>query len=200
MSNDKPVLQIILASIRPGRTGEPIAHWVQSLAQSGAQFDVELVDLKAVNLPLMAEPNHPKLRRYTFQHTKDWSASVTRADAFVLVMPEYNHGYSAPLKNAFDYLTFEWLYKPVGFVSYGGVAGGTRAVQQMKQVVAGLKMTPLLEGVSVPFVQDRLSEQGQLQADEQMVLGAEAMFAELQAVELALRPLRDSVRRTLTRT
>ena len=91
----------------------------------------------------MDEPNHPRLRQYTKQHTKDWSAKVEAADAFVFVMPEYNYGFNAPLKNVIDYLNQEWAYKPVGFVSYGGVASGTRAVQMIKQVVTTLKMTTL---------------------------------------------------------
>ncbi|GAA3311138.1 hypothetical protein GCM10020295_80060 [Streptomyces cinereospinus] len=65
-------------------------------------------------------------------------------------MPEYNHGYNAELKNAIDYLSQEWQYKPVGLVSYGGVSAGTRAAQMIKQVVTALKMTPVLEAVSLP--------------------------------------------------
>src|SRR5699024_11872745 len=67
------------------------------------------------------------------------------SDLFVFVMPEYNYGYNAPLKNAIDYLHNEWHYKPVGFVSYGGVSAGTRAVQMVKQVVTTLRMTPVLD-------------------------------------------------------
>ena len=63
------------------------------------------------------------------------------ADAFVFVTPEYNHGYPASLKNAIDYLNQEWRYKPVGFVSYGGVAAGTRSVEQLQQVVTAVKLT-----------------------------------------------------------
>ena len=87
-------------------------------------FQPELVDLAEVALPFMDEPNHPRLRTYIHQHTKDWSAKIEAGDAFVFVMPEYNHGMTAPLKNALDYLQHEWQYKPLGFVSYGGVAAG----------------------------------------------------------------------------
>jgi len=197
-TEDLPKLHVVLASIRPGRVGEPIAHWIVERARARADFDVELVDLKEVNLPLMAEPNHPKLRQYTFEHTKRWSARVHAADAFVFVMPEHNHGYSAPLKNAFDYLTFEWLYKPVGFVSYGGIAGGTRAVQQFKQVVAGLKMTPLMEGVAIPMVQEALDDTGSLPSTPELEQAADAMFAELVKMEAALRPTRGGVRAFLS--
>ena len=130
-----PTLQIIIASTRPGRVGEPVADWFSARARQHGGFELDVVDLAELALPFMDEPNHPRLRRYEHQHTKDWSARVDAADAFVFVTPEYNHSYNAPLKNAIDYLHQEWEYKPVGFVSYGGVAAGTRAVQALKQVV-----------------------------------------------------------------
>jgi NAD(P)H-dependent FMN reductase len=125
-------LQIIIASTRPGRAGLPIGQWFHERALGHGGFDIDLVDLADLNLPFMDEPSHPRLRRYTHQHTRDWSARVEAADAFVFVTPEYNHGFNAPLKNAIDYLHDEWRHKPVGFVSYGGVAAGTRAVQMLK--------------------------------------------------------------------
>jgi NAD(P)H-dependent FMN reductase len=139
----------------------------------------------------MDEPKHPRLRQYVHQHTRDWSAKVDAADAFVFVMPEYNHGITAPLKNAIDYLHQEWQYKPVGFVSYGGVAAGTRAVQMTKQVVTALKMTPVVEAVSIPFVQQFIDAFGQVQSNEVMEQGSDAMLSELHRLALALRPLRE---------
>ena len=88
------------------------------------------------------EPKHPRFGEYVHQHTKDWSATISRGDAFVFVIPEYNYGFNAAIKNAIDYLNTEWQYKPVGFVSYGGVAAGTRAMQMLKQVITTLKMVP----------------------------------------------------------
>jgi NAD(P)H-dependent FMN reductase len=185
-----PTLQIIIASTRPDRAGLPIGQWIAERAAAHGGFDVDVVDLAQLGLPFMDEPNHPRLRRYTQQHTKDWSARVQRADAFVFVTPEYNHGISAPLKNAIDYLHAEWQYKPVGFVSYGGVAAGTRAVQQTKQVVAALRMMPVVEGVPIPFFQQFIDEDGTVRANEPMEEGAAAMLDELVRVEEALRPLR----------
>lgn len=185
-----PRLQIIVASTRPGRAGLPIAQWVYERAVAHGGFDVELVDLAEVNLPFMDEPNHPRLRHYTHQHTKGWSARVDAADAFVFVMPEYNYGFTAPLKNAIDYLHHEWAYKPVGFVSYGGVAAGTRAVQMLKQVVTTLKMTPVFEAVNIPFFNQFIDEEGRLRPNEVMEQAVTAMLDELLRVESALRPLR----------
>jgi len=184
-------LEIIVASTRPGRIGPPIGRWVLADATAHGGFsEIELVDLAEVNLPFMNEPHHPRLGRYTHQHTLDWSAKVAEADAFVFVMPEYNYGYNAELKNAIDYLHNEWKYKPVGLVSYGGVSAGTRAAQMIKQVVTTLKMTPVAEAVSIPFVAQFLDEDGTLVPNETMTGAAKAMFDELIRVADALRPLR----------
>jgi NAD(P)H-dependent FMN reductase len=183
-------LQIIIASTRPGRVGVPVGRWFEAEARAHGAFEIDVVDLAALGLPLMNEPNHPRLRQYTHRHTEDWSARVDDADAFVFVMPEYNYGFTAPLKNAIDYLHHEWHYKPVGFVSYGGVAAGTRAVQMIKQVVSALKMTPLFEAVSIPFVAQFIDDEGELQGNEVMQQAARAMLDELVRVSDALRPLR----------
>lgn len=97
-------LEIIVASTRPGRLRPVIGSWTENLAREHGGFDeVESVDLAEVGLPFMKEPLHPRLGRYTHQHTRDWSAKVREADAFVFVMPEYNYGYNAELENAIDY-------------------------------------------------------------------------------------------------
>jgi NAD(P)H-dependent FMN reductase len=185
-------LEIIIASTRPGRVGPTVARWIDGAAREHGGFEeVELVDLAEVNLPFMNEPHHPRLGQYTHQHTRDWSAKVSEADAFVFVMPEYNYGYSAELKNAIDYLHQEWRYKPVGLVSYGGVSAGTRAAQMIKQVVTTLKMTPVFEAVSIPFVHQLIDEEEGLVPNDVMVASAKAMFDELVRVSDALRPLRE---------
>ncbi|GAA5179994.1 NAD(P)H-dependent oxidoreductase [Rugosimonospora acidiphila] len=183
-------LQIIVASTRPGRVGLPVAEWFREQAIKHGGFEIEFIDLAELKLPFMDEPNHPRLRRYTHQHTKDWSATVDRADAFVFVMPEYNYGFTAPLKNALDYLHFEWQYKPVGLVSYGGVSAGTRAAQMIKQVVTTLKMMPVFEAVSIPFVAQFLDDEGELRANEVMNSSANAMLDELAQWTAALSQVR----------
>ncbi len=185
-----PTLQIMIASTRPGRAGLAIAEWFIRAARDHGAFEIDVVDLLELDLPFLDEPNHPRLRQYTKQHTWDWSARVEAADAFVFVMPEYNFGFNAPLKNALDFLSAEWAYKPVGFVSYGGVAAGTRAVQMIKQVVTSLRMTPVFEAVSIPFFRQVMDEAGVARANETMESAAAAMLDELVRVERALRPLR----------
>jgi NAD(P)H-dependent FMN reductase len=185
-----PTLTIVIASTRPGRAGLPIAEWFTARARAHGGFDVVVADLAELRLPLLDEPSHPRLRQYTHQHTRDWSAIVERSDAFVFVTAEYNFGYPAPLKNAIDYLHLEWQYKPLGFVSYGGVAAGTRAVQQLKQVVSALKMFPLAEAVSIPFHTQFIDDDGRVVANEVMEQAADAMLDELKRTEAALRTLR----------
>src|SRR5437764_1116342 len=163
-----PTLTVIVGSTRPGRAGLPIAQWFVERARAHGGFDVEVADLAEIQLPLLDEPNHPRLRQYLHQHTKDWSARIDRADAVVIVTPEYNYGYPASVKNAIDYLHAEWQDKPVGFVSYGGVAAGTRAVQQLKQVVTTLRMVPVVESVNIPFHAQFIDENGEVQPNDVM--------------------------------
>ena len=188
-----PRLSIIIGSTRPGRAGLPIADWFADRARGHGGFEIDVVDLAELNLPMLDEPNHPRLRQYTHQHTKEWSARVAGSDAFVIVTPEYNHGYSAAVKNAIDYLHHEWHYKPVGFVSYGGVAAGTRAMQQLKQVVTALRMLPLTDAVNIPFHTQFLDDDGRVQANEVMEQAADVMPDELVRVADTLRPLREAV-------
>jgi NAD(P)H-dependent FMN reductase len=188
-----PTLRVIIASTRPGRVGLPVGEWFVARARAHGAFDVEVTDLGELHLPLMDEPNHPRLRQYTRGHTRTWSAQVDASDAFVLVTPEYNHGFTAPLKNALDYLHHEWQYKPAGFVSYGGVAAGTRAMQMLKPVLAGLKVTPVVEAVNIPFVHQFLDDEDQFRPNAVLEQAADAMLDELLRVESALRPLRAPV-------
>ena len=184
-----PNLTVIIASTRPVRAGLPIAEWFAARAREHGGFDVGVSDLDELALPMLNEPKHPRLREYTKQHTAEWSATVGASDAFVIVTAEYNHGYPAPLKNALDYLYHEWQYKPVGFVSYGGVAAGTRAVQQLKQVITALRMTPIVEAVNIPFHTQFIAD-GSFNSNDVMDQAADAMLDEMVRTEAALRTLR----------
>jgi NAD(P)H-dependent FMN reductase len=187
-----PRLMIILASTRPGRVGAPVARWFTAHAERHGGFDVDVVDLAELGLPFMDEPRHPRLRQYEHQHTKDWSERVDAADAFAMVIPEYNHGFTAPLKNAIDFLHHEWRHKPVALVSYGGVAAGTRAAQMLKQVLLAQRMVPLTTAVSIPFVAQFVGEDGALQPNDTMQAAARDVLDELLEHHRALRALRDA--------
>jgi NAD(P)H-dependent FMN reductase len=183
-------LQIIIASTRPGRVGPSVAAWIAQRAASHGGFDVEVIDLAEVDLPMFNEPKHPRFGEYVYPHTKKWSATVARADAFIFVMPEYNYGFNAAIKNAIDYLHAEWQHKPIAFVSYGGVAAGTRAVQMLKQVVTTLKMVPVVESVNIPFVQQFLDDEKRLQPNDVMENAAGAMLDQLARLTEAMRTMR----------
>jgi|SRR5690348_5229417 NAD(P)H-dependent FMN reductase len=185
-----PRLAVIVASNRPGRVALPVAQWFASVAEQHGGFEVDLVDLAEIALPFFDEPSHPRLRQYEHDHTKAWSERVEAADAFVIVTPEYNYGMPAILKNALDYLHHEWAYKPVAFVSYGGVSAGTRSVQMAKQVVTTLRMFPIPEAVAIPFVQQFLDDEQRIVPNEVMSGAAKAVLDELVTIEQTLRPLR----------
>ncbi len=183
-------LKIITASTRPGRKGILVSNWVLEEAKLNQAFQVEHLDLAEINLPFLDEPHHPRLRNYTKQHTKDWSQKIAGADALVMVTPEYNYGLTAPLKNAIDFLSAEWAYKAVGIVSYGGLSGGTRATQMLKQVLTTLKMTPVTESLPIPFFESHI-KQGVFDPGETLNKGLHGMFHEIIKVDKGLRIIRD---------
>jgi NAD(P)H-dependent FMN reductase len=189
-----PRLLVVIGSTRPGRIGLPIGQWFAECARVHGGFEIEVADLAELALPFLDEPYHPRLRHYTHAHTKVWSATVERSDAVVFVTPEYNHGFPAPLKNAIDFLFHEWSRKPAGFVSYGGVAAGSRATKMLQMIVTALKMVPVIDAVSIPFVVEFFDEAGRLHPSEMMERSATAMLDELARVEAALRPMRDGTR------
>jgi NAD(P)H-dependent FMN reductase len=182
-------LSVVVASTRPGRAGLPIAEWFVERAKRHGKFEVALVDLKEHNLPLLDEPKHPRLGDYQHEHTKRWSATVRASDAFVLVTPEYNHSAAPALLNAIDYLFHEWSYKPAAFVSYGGLAGGTRSVQMTKPILTAVKVMPIPEAVSIPSFQ-QLMENGAFRGSEQLEQSATGMLDELRRWSDALATLR----------
>ena len=179
---------IVIGSVRPGRIGLPIAQWVESVAK--ADFEVDLVDLAELNLPFMDEPNHPSIRQYTKQHTLDWSARVDAADAVIFVTPEYNHSYAPALKNALDFLGQEWWRKPLGFVSYGGVSGGTRGVVGLEPAILTVGMVRTGASVELPFAGRQIVDGVFTPSEkESAVLGKQLI--ELDQLAVALRPLQN---------
>ncbi|HXG90388.1 MAG TPA: NAD(P)H-dependent oxidoreductase [Vicinamibacterales bacterium] len=144
---------IILGSTRPGRNGEAVAKWVNEHAQKRTDAQFELVDIKDFNLPLLDEPIPASQGKYSKEHTKTWAAKIDSCDAFVFVTPEYNHSTSGALKNAIDFLYREWNNKAAGFVSYGG-AGGTRAVEHLRQIMAEIKIADVRAQVTLALATD----------------------------------------------
>jgi NAD(P)H-dependent FMN reductase len=171
-------IKILTGSNRPGRFNIQPATWITNIAKGRKDIEVELLDLQEINLPFLDEPASPSMRKYTKQHTKDWSAKIDEADGFIFVTPEYNHSYSAILKNAIDYLFFEWNYKPVAFVSYGGV-GGSRAVEHLLGVAREVKLYDLREQVMFPNFWINLDDKGKYKFNEKEVAIANALLDSL---------------------
>jgi len=185
-------LLIISASTRPKRRGRAIADWAVGQAEAHGAFKVALADLAEINLPFLDEPEEPTERAYVHEHTKNWSATVDAADAFVFVLPEYNNSFTAPLKNALDFLYYEWHYKPVGFISYANASAGLRAAQGIRPAVTALRMVPVPENVAIHYVGRTIGEDGVFNPTEAMAGSATALFDELARLAPVLAPLREN--------
>lgn len=190
IESSKPNLMVIIASVREGRVGTAVGDWFAGFAQEHGSFNVTVADLKEIDLPLMTEPNHPSQKQYTQEKTKEWSAMVDAADAFVFITPEYNYFTIAPLVNAIDYLVQEWAYKPVGIVSYGGVSGGLRAAQSIKPLITSMNMVPLKEGVGIQFVANQINETGAFEPIDSHLSSGTAMLDALVQWEKAMHQMR----------
>jgi NAD(P)H-dependent FMN reductase len=146
-------IAVVLGSTRPGRRGEPVAHWVLDRARRRTDAEFELVDLIDYPLPHLDEPLPPSMGQYQNLHTQDWAATIGRFDGFVFVTPEYNHSTSGVLKNAIDYLYAEWNNKALGVVSYGAT-GGTRAAEHLRLIAGELQMADVRTNVALSLITD----------------------------------------------
>jgi|SRR5690606_34742172 len=185
-------LKILTSTIRPGRKGITVASWITKIAEEYGAFQVELLDLAKINLPLMNEPNHPSLKKYEHEHTKKWSASIEEADAFIFVTAEYDHNYPAPLRNALEYLYHEWGYKAAGIVSYGGVSAGTRAAKSLKADLATFKAVPLTDAVHIPFFTQFINSDGRFVPNEITHKAAIVMLDELKRWTKGLKIIKEN--------
>lgn len=182
-------IKVITCSTRPGRVGPTVSAWIAGEARARDGFDIEVVDLADLALPVYDEPKHPSLQDYTHNHTKRWSAIVDEADGFIFVTPEYDFFPPASVVNAVQYLLLEWAKKPAGVVSYGGVSGGLRAMQVLRTLLGNVGMVALNKSVPIPFVSKKI-EDGKLVANDEMGQGAGAMLDELEKWGAALKPMR----------
>jgi len=147
---DKLKIKIILASIRNGRFGKYPADWITELAQNTEGLSVELLDLKDFSLPTFSSGTSPMYVKgeYELPEVNEWAKKIDEADGFIIVTPEYNHGYPSQLKNNIDHLYKEWIRKPICFVSYGST-GGARVIQQLREVAIELQMVPIRNSVHI---------------------------------------------------
>ena len=188
----KPKILVIEASVRNSRAGDAVTNWVMSEAQKRDDAVYEKVDLIDYPLKDYYDSRHPKTVEpgtYPDEIANKWVAKVNEADGFIIVTPEYNHGYPASLKNALDYPYNQWNNKAVGFVSYGGFVGGARAVEQLRLVSAELVMADVRDAVHLIFVGQAFDEQGNVK-DPKANDTLTAVFADVVAWSTALKPLR----------
>lgn len=152
MNTFSPIkIQIIIGSTRPNRFSEKPAQWIYGEAKKRKDLDIELLDLRDYPMPNYDEPMSPKMLKGNYKDgiVKKWVRKVGEADGYIIVSPEYNHGYPAVLKTALDYPYYEWNRKAVGFVSWGS-AGGARVVEQLRQVAVELQMVPIQPSIHIP--------------------------------------------------
>lgn len=188
----KVKIKVITGSVRPGRFNIQPATWITELAGKHPDLDVEMIDLKELDLPFYDEPKPAMMGNYELDHTKKWAKIIGEADGFIFVTAEYNHSYTPVLANAINYLNAEWNYKPVSFVSYGSMAGGARAVEHLRGVAGELRMFDLREQVLIPNYYFRTDEEGKYEFSEQEEQTANTMIAELASWTQKMKLARES--------
>jgi len=156
-------IKIIIGSTRQGRFGDKPANWVFEAAKKIDGVETELLDLRDYPMQFLSESALPSSLKgnYSDAVVQKWAEKIKEADAYIIVTPEYNHGYSPVLKNAMDHIYGEWNNKPVGFVSYGGV-GGARSVEQLREVIIELQMAPIRNSINIPTPWMLVDEKGDL--------------------------------------
>jgi NAD(P)H-dependent FMN reductase len=179
-------LTVIIGSAREGRSGAVIATWFLGEVQSFGLFDVDVVDLARIELPMsLTQSPGPQLAAVL----AEIGGRLESADAFIVITPEYNHSFTAPMKNLIDWHRTEWQAKPVGFVSYGGLSGGLRAVEQLRQVFAELHATTIRDTVSFHAVWEQFDPDGRLRSPDAAV-PAKLLLEQLVWWAMALRDAR----------
>lgn len=164
--NDKIRVALVYGSTRPGRLCDQVSEWAAAQINRHGQFEIEIAD-----------PARP-------ERIAERLASV---DAFVVVTPEYNHGYPAPLKHLIDSCGPEWHAKPVAFVSYGGISGGIRAVEQLRQVFAEVHAMTIRDAVVFPYAWEQFGENGRMRDEDRVERSMTTMLNRLHWWATALR-------------
>lgn len=156
----KPKILVVVGTTREGRSGRKVADWYMAEAQKiDSGLDLELLDLKDLDLPLFNEPMSPMWGKYS-DVQKSLASKVAAADGFVFVTAEYNHSVSASLKNFIDYLSAEWNHKAAAYVGYGA-AGASRAIEHMVQIMTELRVVSTKDHIAINAIWEALDEKGQ---------------------------------------
>lgn len=170
MMNEKMRLAIVTGSVRDGRFGPTVSAWFSDVAAARPEFDVDVIDLADLHIPADMSVNDDQM---------DFAARIDAADAIVVVTPEYNHSFPGPLKTAIDSLKAEWRAKPVGFVAYGGMSGGLRAVEALRIVFAEVHAVTVRDVVAFPMAWAAFDEAGQPRDTEGVATAADVLLNHL---------------------
>lgn len=174
---------VIMGSVRPGRFCDTVTSWLMATLEDSTAFSLKVIDPAELPLPGWADLQESigaaELRN-----------RLAEADAFIIVTPEYNHSFSAALKSVIDTAYEEWQAKPVGFVSYGGVSGGLRAVEQLRLVFAELHAVTMRDSVSFAGAWNQFDERGNLMNPAQAEKLLNAMMIKLHWWATALNTAR----------
>ncbi|HSI66451.1 MAG TPA: NAD(P)H-dependent oxidoreductase [Planococcus sp. (in: firmicutes)] len=180
---------IITGSTRPGRKSIGVAEWVKEIADKRGDADYEIVDLAELNLPMYAEPRSAAYGKdYQTPEAIPWSKKVDELDGFVFICPEYNRGVTSALKNAIDYLYYEWNNKAAGIVSYG-TAGGVRAAEALRIILAELQVASVRAHPAMSVFTD-FEKTGEFKPSSFHEKTVNTMLDQVNAWATALKPLR----------
>lgn len=153
-------IQLIIGSTRENRVGAQVARWVATQAEKHDDIELEVIDLKEVNLPFFNAATPPLYAPDGSEAGQAWAAKIAQGDGFIFVTPEYNRGIPAALKNALDFLVEEWKEKPAAVVSYGYIDGGQSASKHLHDVLAWLKVATAESTVSLKLTQEMMGATG----------------------------------------
>ena len=182
-------IAVVTGSTRPGRKSKEVAQWLVEQAESPQEVQLDLVDIADFQLPLLDEAMPPMMKSYSQEHSKKWSQTISGYDGFIFVTPEYNHSTSAALKNALDYLYYEWNNKAAAFVSYGSM-GGLRAVEHLRAIAGELQMADVQNQVSLSIFSDWVNFSEFKPADSHKV-ALQKMLSQLIPWAKAMKGLRE---------
>lgn len=177
-------LAVIIGSVRSGRLGPKVTDWFVSEARKHSGYTVSVIDLADYDFPNDMSRN---------DSVNAFADQIAAADAIVVITQEYNHSFGGTLKIAVDALRDEWKGKPVGFVAYGGISGGLRAVEALRIVFAELHATTIRETVAFPLAWEKFDENGQPVEAEAVVAAANLLLSNLEWWGVALRDMRERV-------
>lgn len=144
----KPKFALIIGSTRDARFGPKAAEWLYEVARQRDDMEVEIVDLKAFDLPLFNEKASNLWMPSEDPRAVAWQKKIAEFDGYIVATAEYNRSVTGALKNAFDQAYVEWGRKPIGFIGYGGL-GAARAVEHARTIAIELQMVPVRSAVHI---------------------------------------------------